>query len=154
QTRSLSFGSRKTCAPLEPCCFRFSAPLVEKVFQKRSKSSIFAVARTIVFSSVGRCRCAIHPTPLHHELERRSDPAPGRVHPPSAALPQPSGSRPARAVRSQTHTSRKLTLTLIWRRECLHRSECFVRSAESFGSSSSSLLCLCSLAFSRPVDNR
>ena len=47
QTRSLSFGSRKTCDPLQPCCFRFSAPLVEKVFQKRSKSSIFTVARTI-----------------------------------------------------------------------------------------------------------
>src|SRR5207247_9724606 len=37
QTRSSSLGSRKTCAPLDPCCFRFSAPLVEKVFQKRSK---------------------------------------------------------------------------------------------------------------------
>src|SRR6476646_9104500 len=47
QTRSLSFGSRKTCDPLQPCCFRFSAPLVEKVFQKRSKSPIFAVARTM-----------------------------------------------------------------------------------------------------------
>jgi hypothetical protein len=62
QTRSLSFGSRKTCAPLQPCCFRFSAPFVEKVFQKRSKSSIFAVARTIVSSSVGACCCAVYPT--------------------------------------------------------------------------------------------
>src|SRR6476646_8766355 len=54
QTRSLSFGSRKTCAPLQPCCFRFSAPLVEKVFQKRSKSAIFAVARTI-FAPLSEC---------------------------------------------------------------------------------------------------
>src|SRR5919201_2942558 len=45
QTRSSSLGSRKTCAPLDPCCLRFSAPLVENAFQKRSKSSNFAVAR-------------------------------------------------------------------------------------------------------------
>src|ERR1044071_4803136 len=77
QTRSLSFGSRKTCDPLQPCCFRFSAPLVEKVFQKRSKSPIFAVARTIVSSCVGTCCCAVHLTRLHHEMERRSHPASG-----------------------------------------------------------------------------
>src|SRR6476660_8433445 len=65
QTRSLSFGSRKTCAPLQPCCFRFSAPLVENVFQKRSKSPIFAVAKTICLLSVGTCRCVVHPTPRH-----------------------------------------------------------------------------------------
>src|SRR5215207_4165183 len=47
QTRRSSFGSRKTCEPLLPCCFRFSAPFVENAFQKRSKSSIFDVARTI-----------------------------------------------------------------------------------------------------------
>src|SRR5215211_8334530 len=80
QTRSLSFGSRKTCAPLQPCCFRFSAPLVEKVFQKRSKSPIFAVARTIVSSSVGTCCCAVHPTPLHHGRWSAGSHAPsGRV---------------------------------------------------------------------------
>ena len=78
QTRSLSFGSRKTCDPLQPCCFRFSAPLVEKVFQKRSKSSIFAVARTIVSSSAGTCCCAVHPTPLR-KMERGSQPTSGRV---------------------------------------------------------------------------
>src|SRR5205823_10799661 len=36
QTRSASLGSRKTVAPLDPCCLRFSAPLVEKIFSKRS----------------------------------------------------------------------------------------------------------------------
>src|SRR5512140_3438230 len=30
QTRSSSEGSRKTSTPLDPCCLRFSAPLVEK----------------------------------------------------------------------------------------------------------------------------
>src|SRR5207342_3787283 len=44
------------------------APLVEKVFQKRSKSPIFAVARTIVSSSVGTCCCATHPTPSRSTL--------------------------------------------------------------------------------------
>src|SRR5207244_11496661 len=29
QTRSSSLGSRNTVEPLEPCCLRFSAPLVE-----------------------------------------------------------------------------------------------------------------------------
>src|SRR5215211_518617 len=79
QTRSLSFGSLKTCAPLQPCCFRFSAPLVEKVFQKRSKSPIFAVARTIVSSFVGTC-CARAPyATSSREMERRSHPASRRV---------------------------------------------------------------------------
>src|SRR6058998_1154742 len=49
QTRSFSLGSRNTVEPLEPCCFRFSAPLVEKVFRKRSKSSTFVVAKIICF---------------------------------------------------------------------------------------------------------
>src|SRR5438093_11420119 len=35
QTRSASLGSRKTVAPLDPCSFRFAAPLVEKMFKKR-----------------------------------------------------------------------------------------------------------------------
>ena len=48
QTRSLSFGSRKTVAPWTGAVFA-SAPLVEKVFQNWSKSPIFAVARTISF---------------------------------------------------------------------------------------------------------
>ena len=51
-------------------------------------------------------------------------------------------------------TSRELTLTPTWRRECLQLSECSLRSAESSGSSSSLLLYLCSLASSRAVDNR
>src|SRR6187401_1184306 len=47
QTRSASLGSRKTCAPLDPCCLRFSAPFVEKILKKRSKSSTCVVARII-----------------------------------------------------------------------------------------------------------
>src|SRR4029453_3151549 len=70
QTLSLSFGSRKTCDPLQPCAFRFSAPLVENTFQKRSKSSIFAVAKTISASS---CRSAIRvPTLRHFGATRRA----------------------------------------------------------------------------------
>jgi hypothetical protein len=45
----VSFGSRKTCEPLDACCFRFSAPLVVNALQKRSKSSTFTVDRIIVF---------------------------------------------------------------------------------------------------------
>src|SRR4051794_17364734 len=51
QTRSSSLGSRNTCAPLEPCCLRFSAPFVEKILSKRSKSSTVVVARIILYSS-------------------------------------------------------------------------------------------------------
>src|SRR5947209_18241968 len=47
QTRSVSLGSRNTSAPFEPCCLRFSAPLVEKTLVKRSKSSTVVVARSI-----------------------------------------------------------------------------------------------------------
>src|SRR4029078_12200958 len=47
QTRSSWLGSRKTRAPLDPCCLRLSAPLVEKIFSKRSKSSTVVVARII-----------------------------------------------------------------------------------------------------------
>ncbi len=73
-----SFGSRKTCAPLDPCCFRFSAPLVEKVFQNWSKSPIFAVARTIVLLR----RTVVVPSTLRHfhqQMECRSQPTSGRV---------------------------------------------------------------------------
>src|SRR4051794_13687381 len=62
-TRSASLGSRKTVAPFEPCSLRFSAPLVEKMSRKRSKSSTCVVAR-IMPSSLsplgisGRRRCA------------------------------------------------------------------------------------------------
>ena len=42
-------GIAKTCEPFEPCCFRFSAPLVENVFQKRSKSSTLTVDRIMAF---------------------------------------------------------------------------------------------------------
>src|SRR6266536_6273198 len=46
-TRSFSTGSRNTVEPFDPCCFLFSAPLVEKMFRKRSTSSTFVVARII-----------------------------------------------------------------------------------------------------------
>src|SRR4051812_2799810 len=39
-TRSASEGSRKMSAPWDPCSWRFSAPLVEKISRKWSKSSI------------------------------------------------------------------------------------------------------------------
>src|SRR6266567_9225906 len=48
QTRSCSLGSRNTSEPFEPCCLRFSAPLVEKTLVKRSKSSTVVVARSIL----------------------------------------------------------------------------------------------------------
>src|SRR3954469_19753622 len=49
QTLSPSLGSRKTFEPVDPCCFRFSAPLVEKIFKNWSKSSTVVVARNISF---------------------------------------------------------------------------------------------------------
>src|SRR4051794_37190323 len=49
QTRSSSLGSRKTFEPVDPCCFRFSAPLVEKIVKNWSKSSTVVVARNISF---------------------------------------------------------------------------------------------------------
>src|SRR5712671_1261528 len=58
QTRSASVGSRKTVAPLDPCCFRFSAPLVENTFRKRLKSSTFVVASIISFLLCWICRRA------------------------------------------------------------------------------------------------
>src|SRR5690242_8957000 len=45
QTRPSSFGSRKACDPLHPCCFRFSRLVVEKTPHERSKSSTFVVPR-------------------------------------------------------------------------------------------------------------
>src|SRR6266700_1008334 len=48
QTRSCSLGSRNTSEPFEPCCLRFSAPLVEKILVKQSKSSTVVVARSIL----------------------------------------------------------------------------------------------------------
>src|SRR3954468_15750295 len=54
QTRLSSFGSRNTCAPLEPCWRRFSAPFVEKIRSKRSKSSTVVVARNMCAS----CGCS------------------------------------------------------------------------------------------------
>ena len=50
QTLSASSGSRKTVAPLEPCCPRFSAPFVEKMLRKRSTSSTLVVANNISYS--------------------------------------------------------------------------------------------------------
>jgi hypothetical protein len=52
--------------------------LVEKVFQKRSKSPIFAVARTIVSSSIETCV----PSTLRHLITRDGEQKPsvsGRV---------------------------------------------------------------------------
>src|SRR5204862_6141053 len=46
-TRSSSEGSRKMRAPLDPCCLRFSALLVEKISWNWSKSSTCVVARSI-----------------------------------------------------------------------------------------------------------
>jgi hypothetical protein len=48
QTLSVWLGSRNTSAPFEPCCLRFSAPVVEKTLVKRSKSSTVVVARSIL----------------------------------------------------------------------------------------------------------
>src|SRR5439155_7030672 len=47
---------RKTVEPLEPCCRRFSAPFVEKMFRKRSKSSTCVVARIMLFLLCGSRR--------------------------------------------------------------------------------------------------
>src|SRR6266516_1848573 len=69
QTRSCSFGSRKTVAPLEPYCLRFSAPLVEKMLRKQSKSSTSFVAKInflllCVLGAAGRRRwCSECATP-------------------------------------------------------------------------------------------
>src|SRR3954451_14241900 len=52
QTLFSSVGSRKTVEPFDPCCCRFSAPLVEKIFRNRSTSSTFVVARIIFLSSL------------------------------------------------------------------------------------------------------
>src|SRR4051794_22244990 len=59
QTRSSSEGSRKMSALFEPCCWRFSAPVVEKISRKRSKSSTCVVASSIVISNSLGCgrRC-------------------------------------------------------------------------------------------------
>ena len=43
---AIVIGIAKDVRTLLPCCLRFSAPLVEKVPQKRSKSSIFTVDKT------------------------------------------------------------------------------------------------------------
>lgn len=68
--------------------------------------------------------------------------------------PNRLATKPRENLSFRSSTSRELTLTLTRRRECSQRSECSLRSAESFGSSWSSLLCLCSLAFSRAVGKR
>ena len=82
-------------------------------------------------------------------------PLPRTVHESIGAAFRPSSlATTAQSFPFRRPTSRELTFTPTWRRECLQRSECSLRSAESFGSSSSSLLCLCSLAFSRAGDNR
>src|SRR5438874_4628950 len=68
QTRSVSAGSRNTMAPLEPCCLRFSALVVEKIFIQRSKSWTRVVASIMTVSLSGRivrrlecvCRLQLH----------------------------------------------------------------------------------------------
>src|SRR5580765_5116021 len=62
QTRPSSLGSRKTCEPLDPCCFRFSRLVVEKTLHQRSKSSTFDVARNnsrllSILRAAARRRC-------------------------------------------------------------------------------------------------
>src|SRR3954470_4414739 len=58
QTRSSSEGSRKMSALFEPCSLRLSAPVVEKISRKRSKSSTCVVASSIFISIRGGvCRC-------------------------------------------------------------------------------------------------
>ena len=79
----------KDVRPLEPCCFRFSAPLVEKVFQQRSKSSIFAVARTISLLLCWTCDRG-RATPHDNALLRSACPsAPGRCRCPYCVAPRP-----------------------------------------------------------------
>src|SRR5207248_9103767 len=58
QTRPSSLGSRKTCEPLDPCCFRFSRLVVEKTLHQRSKSSTFVVAKNNSLLLCGKCRRA------------------------------------------------------------------------------------------------
>src|SRR5438034_8553019 len=50
QTRSVSEGSRKIVAPLEPCCLRFAAPASVKTAMNWSKSSTCVVASSISVS--------------------------------------------------------------------------------------------------------
>src|SRR6187431_1701738 len=62
QTRSSWLGSRNTSAPLDPCSFRFSAPLVEKMLRNCSKSSTVVVARIMfvllrALGAANRRRC-------------------------------------------------------------------------------------------------
>src|SRR5712691_9497093 len=71
QTRPSSWGSRKTCEPLDPCCFRFSRLVVEKTLHQRSKSSTLLVARN---NSLLLCR----------SRRRRSMPMVRRVYGPDA----------------------------------------------------------------------
>ena len=71
---SSSLGSRKTFAPLEPCCPRFSAPFVEKMLRKRSTSSTLVVANNMALSSF---RPWTHRPPRGHPPLR---PVSGRPH--------------------------------------------------------------------------
>src|ERR1700751_871270 len=80
-TRLASLGSRNTCAPLEPCWRRLSAPLVEKIRSKRSKSSTVVVARNICAPLVNARRRDSAPMP--NESIRRD---PGPAHRANALL--------------------------------------------------------------------
>src|SRR5215207_10871324 len=90
QTRPSSFGSRKTCEPLLPCCFRFSAPFVENAFQKRSKSSTFAVDKTI-WHSFSRPALGLVPTLLRAGPRGKSKRTARVSSPGEVLLRQPGG---------------------------------------------------------------
>src|SRR3954447_6975594 len=72
QTRSCSDGSRKMRAPLDPCCLRFSAPLVEKISWNWSKFSTCVVARSI---------CGFLSRVLNGERRHDLPAAPARLRP-------------------------------------------------------------------------
>ena len=80
--RSLSFGSRKTCAPLEPCCFRFSAPWLRRYSRSGRNPRSSRLQGPSLSSSVGPCR-------------QRSDGAPHRI---AVGLVRPLAPQIARAI--------------------------------------------------------
>src|SRR3954447_19885917 len=85
QTRSASVGSRKTVAPLDPCCARFSAPFVENTSRKRSTSSICVVARIMAqtpscgANALRRCGSPADRLACHGVCVRRRRPASGEL---------------------------------------------------------------------------
>ena len=70
-------GIAKDLRTLRAVCFRFSAPLVENVFQKRSKSSTLTVDRIMAFvllwtSSIELCRREQRADERYSELSCRA----------------------------------------------------------------------------------